>query len=81
MKPGLIIKREAWCLTGRGRLLGIMLTLTLFVFAIRFCGCFLALNQPAEAQVLIVEGWMPDYALKDAAREFYRGHRVGLATK
>ena len=27
---------------------------------------FLCVNEPVEAQVLIVQGWLPDYALKDA---------------
>jgi hypothetical protein len=28
---------------------------------------FLAQNQPIKAQILVIEGWLPDYALKSAA--------------
>jgi hypothetical protein len=34
---------------------------------------FLCLNRPVAAQVLIVEGWLPDYALEGAVAEFHRG--------
>jgi hypothetical protein len=30
-------------------------------------------NAPVEANVLVVEGWSPDYALAEAVREFQRG--------
>ena len=75
-----IAKREKWCLTWRGYLLvggvglGIMLTV------IMGCGPFLSVNRPVEADVLIVEGWLPDYALEGAAEEFSRGHYQYLVT-
>lgn len=37
---------------------------------ILFAHPFLALNRPVEADIMIVEGWVPDYVLLSAAREF-----------
>jgi DUF218 domain len=39
---------------------------------------FLAKNAPVAADVLVVEGWLPDYALQSAAVEFKQGgyHRL-----
>jgi hypothetical protein len=30
---------------------------------------FLSLNQPIEAQILVLEGWLPDYALEEASEK------------
>jgi len=35
---------------------------------------FLSVSRPVTANVLVVEGWSPDYALEWAAQEFDRGH-------
>ena len=35
---------------------------------------FLAINTPVRADVMVVEGWVPDYVLAAAAREFAGGH-------
>jgi hypothetical protein len=34
---------------------------------------FLAVNAPIEADVLVVEGWLPDYALEEVAVEWRQG--------
>lgn len=34
---------------------------------------FLAVNAPAQRGVLVVEGWLPDYALKEAIQEYANG--------
>ncbi len=34
---------------------------------------FLAVSEPVPARVLVVEGWLPDYALEAAVAEFRRG--------
>lgn len=33
---------------------------------------FLAVSEPVESDVLVVEGWLPDYALEQVASEFRR---------
>ena len=39
---------------------------------------FLAINEPVSADVLVVEGWVPDYVLDAAVVEFARGHYTRL---
>jgi hypothetical protein len=41
---------------------------------------FLAMNVPVDAQILVVEGWLPNYALKAAAAEFNKGNYSVLVT-
>ena len=41
---------------------------------------FLAINGPIPSKVLIVEGWLPDYAIEDAMNEFRNGQYELLIT-
>ena len=41
---------------------------------------FLAKNSPIKADVLVVEGWLPDYAIRSAATEFKNGSYQKLIT-
>jgi len=41
---------------------------------------FLSLNRPVEAECLVVEGWVSDYALEFAAKEFRHGQYRRLYT-
>jgi len=73
MMFGLLKRKEAWRLTWRGRMVVFVVAIGTVLAGVRGCAPFLSANQPIEAQVLIVEGWLPDYALKDATEEFVRG--------
>jgi hypothetical protein len=41
---------------------------------------FLALSRPIAADVLIIEGWIPDYAMAQASQEFWRGKYKTIIT-
>lgn len=41
---------------------------------------FLALNSPVAADILVVEGWLPDYAIKTSIDEFKTGGYSKLIT-
>jgi len=43
------------------------------VFAARFTYEFLSVSRPVAAKILVVEGWLPDYALADAVDAFDHG--------
>jgi len=45
---------------------------SLGVFAVRGIYSFLAVTQPVESDTLVVEGWLPDYALRRVVVEFRR---------
>jgi len=63
-------KRTVWLPTWRGWLFllasGGLLLLALFKTA----HPFLAITRPVPANVLVIEGWLPDHALRAAATEF-----------
>ncbi|NEP26194.1 MAG: cytosine deaminase, partial [Moorea sp. SIO3I6] len=41
---------------------------------------FLSITSPINADALVVEGWLPDYALKGAMEEFDRGNYQKIIT-
>ena len=67
---GLFKRKEKWVLSWRGRFvvwgalaaLGLILILTVHPF--------LAVTAPVDTQYLVVEGWMPNYALEESIAEF-----------
>ncbi|MEL6911205.1 MAG: YdcF family protein [Cyanobacteria bacterium J06629_2] len=67
---GLISRKARWGLTIRGWL-GILLAIALLFFLALFkLQPFFAHTAPIEAEVLIVEGWIGDEALKGAIAEY-----------
>ena len=78
MKLGLLTRRERWALTLRGKLL-ILGFLSVIPILVRWQAYpFLAVNRPLDTETLIVEGWIPNEALDQAAAEFKRGHYRSL---
>ena len=75
---GLLDRKERWGLSLRGRL--ILASTLLLAGAFLFKGVypFLATTHRVDAEVLVVEGWVHEYAIRAAVEEFRRGsyHRV-----
>lgn len=69
----LLRKREAWLPTWRGWVLILILCLGTLIWIGRNIHGFLALTRPVTADVLVIEGWVPDTVLKSAIAEFDRG--------
>ena len=69
---GLWRRRECWVPTWRGWLLGFALGAGLLLWAGRTIHPFLAVTHLVDSEVLVVEGWSPDYALEAAIVEFKR---------
>ena len=70
---GWFVRRECWTLSGKAWVL-----LSIAVFATVLSACcevqsFLAVTKPARAKLLVVEGWIPAYALKQAIVEIGTG--------
>jgi hypothetical protein len=68
---GILRRQERWVLTltGWAIVIGLLAGLILLLgFAVE---PFLALNDPINAEALVVEGWLPDYAVAAAVREFH----------
>ena len=68
----LIQRQEIWMLTIQGWIVTFLCAAALFILGITHVQPFLAVT-PINADVLVVEGWMPDDALKQAFVEFKSG--------
>ncbi|MCS6794145.1 MAG: YdcF family protein [Oscillatoriaceae bacterium SKW80] len=74
-------RKEVWTLTIWGWGVTLFCLSFLAVFAFSNIYPFLAVNSPLAADVLVVEGWMPDSVLETALAEFRRGqYRKLIAT-
>ena len=51
-----------------------------FLFLLVQTNAFLSLDRPVESDVLIVEGWLPDYALEEALLIFRKGNYKKIIT-
>ncbi|MEH2044293.1 YdcF family protein [Nostoc sp.] len=73
-KIKLIKRQEMWTLTAQGWAIAIALIAYLIFFIFTHVHSFLAVTSPIEsAEVLVVEGWLPDYAIEEALTEFKTG--------
>lgn len=80
-KIKLIQRQEIWMLTIQGWIVSILVSASLLIFGITNIQPFLAVTSPINADILVVEGWIPDYALKEAVNEFERGaYRLIITT-
>ncbi len=80
VKISLIRRREMWAITWEGwviAIVGLIIAMTLIITNIH---PFLAVNAPIKADILVVEGWLPDYAVESAIAEFKKGGYRQLIT-
>jgi hypothetical protein len=80
MKISLIRRREMWAITREGWVIAIMGLIIAMLLTITNIHQFLAVNAPIKADILVVEGWLPDYAIKSAIAEFKKGEYRQLIT-
>lgn len=70
---GLVGRRARWALTWRGWLiLGFTVVVTVSL-SLKGIYPFLAVTHRVDADVLVVEGWVHDYAIRAAVKEFKEG--------
>ena len=62
--------------------LTLLVTFSLFLaFSIHFSHQFLAPTKPVKGEILVVEGWLPDYALVEVKKRFEKeGYRLLVTT-
>jgi hypothetical protein len=70
---GLLARRERWGLSGRGWLLLALATAIGGGLAAKNVQPFLAPTERQPAKILVVEGWIADYAIRAAVKEFQDG--------
>ncbi len=69
---GLLHRRSCVVPTWRGWLLTLLVVLPLIATGVRRVQPFLAVTAPVTSSVLVVEGWMPDYGMKEVILETQR---------
>jgi hypothetical protein len=67
---GMVRRKERWALSMRGRLVALAGVLTLACVFILEIHSFLAVTDRVDSQYLVVEGWVPNYALEESMGEF-----------
>lgn len=73
IKISLIRRREMWAITREGWVIAMMGLIIFTIFMLKNIHPFLAVNSPIKADILVVEGWLPDYAIESAIAEFKKG--------
>jgi len=71
---GTFTRKERWSLSWRGWLIvfaGVLLTFYVFLFRIY---PFLAVTHRTDTNILVVEGWIHEYAIRAALKEFQSNH-------
>ncbi|AFY44110.1 ElyC/SanA/YdcF family protein [Nostoc sp. PCC 7107] len=70
----LIQRQEIWILTAQGWALFLAVSAAAIFFIVHNLYPFLAVNSPIKsADALVIDGWISDYALAQAAAEFHTG--------
>ncbi|MEG4048220.1 YdcF family protein [Microcoleus sp. Pol17_C1] len=80
MRIRLIRRREIWAITREGWVIASAGLIILMLLIITNIHPFLAANAPIKADILVVEGWLPDYAIESAIAEFKKGEYRQLIT-
>src|SRR6266481_711919 len=71
---GLLDRKERWALSWRGRLFVAFALLLVGVLVLKGIYPFLAITHRVNANILVVEGWIPEYAIRAAVKEFQSKH-------
>src|SRR5690242_15248153 len=71
---GLITRKERWGFSWKGWLLALVLLIGVAISLGYGVYPFLAVTHRANTDVLIVEGWIHEYAIRAAINEFEAGH-------
>jgi uncharacterized SAM-binding protein YcdF (DUF218 family) len=75
---GFFVRKERWGLSWQGWAVILAAAATMFGLFLLGVYPFLAVTQREDADVLVVEGWVHDYAIRSAVEEFRHGsyHKV-----
>jgi uncharacterized SAM-binding protein YcdF (DUF218 family) len=71
---GLFDRKERWSLSSRGRLIVASALLLVGALVLKGAHPFLAITHRVDANILVVEGWIHEYAIRAAVKEFQSNH-------
>jgi hypothetical protein len=70
---GILIRKERWGLSWRGRLIAVLLGSSIAVLLVLNAESFLAETHRVNSNILVVEGWIRQSAMHRAVEEFHIG--------
>jgi hypothetical protein len=70
---GIFIRKERWGLSWPGRLIAVLLGSSIAVLLVLNAESFLAETHRVNSNILVVEGWIHQYAMHRAVEEFHTG--------
>jgi hypothetical protein len=73
MLGGLLVRRQRWSLSLPAKILLVLAVIGCIWMLKQHLQPFLAVSEPVPAEILVVEGWSPPYAMKEAAEKFRTG--------
>jgi hypothetical protein len=76
----LIQKQQCWVLTSSGWFIVLISLIAIVILIAITIYPFLAMNRPLYGDILVVEGWIPDYLLEKAIVEFKTNNYQRLIT-
>jgi len=71
---GVFSQKQRWGLSRRGWLVAVLFSILSAGFVILTIQPFLAVTQRVDSKVLVVEGWVHEYAILASVKEFKAGH-------
>jgi hypothetical protein len=71
---GIFVRKECWGLSWRGRFIVATIILLVSWIILSEIDPFLAVTQRENTKILVVEGWVHQYAIDAAVEEFKTGH-------
>ena len=71
---GMFDRKERWSLSWRGRLIVASALLLVGAPVLKGVYPFLAITHRVNADILVVEGWIHEYAIRAAVKEFQSNH-------
>lgn len=77
---GIFDRRVRWGVSRRGKVAVLLAVVVLVAGGLFGVYPFFCITQRVDSTVLVVEGWVPDYAIRAAADEFRRGAYVKILT-
>jgi hypothetical protein len=72
-RAGLIRRSEGWSLSRKAWIGIIIVAIASFACIFNWVLPFLAVSERLKCELLVVEGWIPDYGLDEVRKEFQRG--------
>lgn len=71
MRIKFIKKTKSYRLTWFARILLLIITIVLLTAAFRNLNTFLVITKPVESKVMVLEGWLPDYTIREMMGYYY----------